>query len=191
MDIDAQFLVLPKEEKKAKDCFTDIELKKIEDSVGKVPYADLILVMCYTGFRISEFLELTPFAYDAEKGTLTGGKKTDAGKNRVVPLHKKVAQIVAQWAKKGGQTIFCKEDGSPFDVKRFREKYYYPALEQIGVRKLTPHATRHTFATKLSAAGAKAEDIQKIMGHSNFDVTANVYIHQDVDTLKNAVNLIK
>lgn len=187
----AQFVVLPREERKAKDCFTDLELKKIEDASGKIPFADLILVMCYTGFRIAEFLELTPFSYDVKNGTLTGGKKTEAGKNRVVPIHKKVAQIVSQWAEKGGQTIFCKEDGTPYSVKYFREKCYYPALEKIGVRKLSPHATRHTFATKLSAAGARPEDIQKILGHSKFDVTANVYIHQDVNTLKSAVNLIK
>jgi integrase len=187
----AQFIVLPKEEKKQKDCFTDIELKKIEDAVGKVPYADLILIMCYTGFRISEFLELTPFSCDAEKGTLTGGRKTEAGKNRIIPIHPKIRSHVAQWLNKGGQTIFCREDGKPFDVKRFRENCYYPALEKIGVRKLTPHATRHTFATRLSAAGVKPEDVQKLMGHSNFEITANVYIHQNLETLEKAVNQIK
>ena len=186
----AQFIVLPKETTKVKDCFNDIELKKIENSVSTVPFADIVLAMCYTGFRISEFMELTPFSYNAENGTLTGGKKTEAGKNRVVPVHPKIAPIVSQWIAKGGQTIFCQDNGKPFSAKGFRERFY-TALEEIGVRKLTPHATRHTFATKLAAAGARPEDIQKILGHAKYDMTANVYIHQNIDTLKNAVNLVR
>ncbi len=53
----AEFLRLPKEEKKpVKDCFSDLECARIERAVGAVPYADWILCMIYTGFRISEFL---------------------------------------------------------------------------------------------------------------------------------------
>lgn len=186
----AQFLVLPKETAAEKECFTDIELKKIENAVDTVPFADIILAMCYTGFRISEFIELTPFSYNAENGTLTGGKKTEAGKNRVVPVHPKIVPIVSRWLAKNGQTIFCQDNGKQYGVKAFRDRFY-AALEEIGIRKLTPHATRHTFATKLAAAGARAEDIQKILGHASYDMTASVYIHQNVDSLKNAVNLVR
>ena len=73
----------------------------------------------------------------------------------------------------------------------FRNSYYYPALEKIGVRKLTPHSTRHTCATMLSASGARPEDIQKILGHSKYDITAGTYIHQSTETLKKAMSLVK
>lgn len=53
-------------------------------------YADLILIMCYTGWRINEFLSLTQFSWDSANHTLTGGEKTEAGKNRVVPVSDKV-----------------------------------------------------------------------------------------------------
>ena len=36
----------------------------------------------------------------------------------------------------------------------------------------------------LSAAGARPEDIQKILGHTDYDTTANTYIHQSINTLK-------
>ncbi len=92
---------------------------------------------------------------------------------------------------KKGKTIFCKEDGTPYTARLFREKCYYPALEKIGVRPLSPHCTRHTCATMLSAAGARPEDIQKILGHTDYDTTANTYIHQSINTLKNAIGLLK
>ena len=39
--------------------------------------------MCYTGFRINEFLNLTPFSYDSKNNILTGGSKTTAGKTEM------------------------------------------------------------------------------------------------------------
>lgn len=69
----------------------------------------------------------------------------------------------------------------------FRCRCHYPALEQIGVRRLSPHATRHTFATRLAAAGARTEDIQTLAGHEDYEVTANTYIHQDIKTLRAAI----
>lgn len=185
----AKFVKLPHVGKSVKDCFNDVELLKIERAAADgVPFADCILMMCYTGFRIAEFLSLTPFSYKG--GILTGGLKTDAGRNRAVPVHDKIKPYLLKWLDKHGETIICRSDGMPYSTKYFREKCYYPALDKIGTRKLSPHATRHTFATRLSAAGVKPEEIQKLMGHSNYDVTANVYIHKDLDALKSAVNML-
>lgn len=183
----AKFIRLPKKEKTQKDCFTDLELKKIEQAVGVIPWADVILMMCYTGFRVSEFLQLTPHCYDRSAGTLTGGIKTDAGRNRIVPVHHKIKPLLDVWLAKGGETIICREDGKPMTANYFRKFKYYPVLDAIGVRKLSPHATRHTFATRLATAGARPEDIQALAGHEDYALTANTYIHKDVDALRAAV----
>ena len=37
-------------------------------------------------------------------------------------------------------------------------------------------------------ANPTLEDIQKLIGHSDFSTTANVYINQDIATLRKAVN---
>lgn len=175
-------------DKTERDAFTDIEMQKIEQS--KVPYADLILVMCYTGFRISEFLSLTAFSYDQVNQTLTGGMKTEAGKDRVIPLHPKIRPIVKKWAEKNGETLFCKDDGTPFKVKHFRENIYYPTLEAIGVRKLTPHCTRHTFATLLDKAGVDPTEIKHLMGHSNYKQSQK-YTHTELSRMADAINALQ
>lgn len=187
----AKFIVLPKQQKTSKDCFSDLELKQIEQAVDVVPYADVILAMCYTGFRISEFLELTEANYNAKDNYLQGGKKTAAGTNRIVPIHHKIKPIIEKWLSKKGKTIFCREDGSPMSPDYFRRHKYKPALKQIGIRELTPHATRHTFATKLAEAGARIEDIQKLAGHEDYSTTANIYIHQNIKTLTSAIERLK
>lgn len=187
----AEFLVLPKAEKSNKKAFTDIELKLIESSIGKVPYADCILMMCYTGFRITEFLTLTKFSYDPIKCTLTGGNKTEAGKNRIVPVKSKIKPLLEAWLKKDGQTIICREDGTPFSSKYFRENCFGPALQQIeGVRKLSPHECRHTFASLLHAAKVSQKNIMDLMGHDDPTIDAKTYIHVNIDDLINSVEAI-
>ena len=187
----AEFLILPKAEKTKKTAFNELELKLIEAAVGKVPYADCILMMCYTGFRITEFLNLTPFSYDAAANTLTGGIKTEAGKDRPIPIHGKIKPLLDAWLAKGGERIICRDNGKPFTAKYFREKCFAPALEQIeGVRKLSPHECRHTFASLLHSAGVDPVNIQKLMGHADFSVDAETYIHVNMDELKRAVEAI-
>lgn len=185
----SKFITIPASKPAIKECFSDLELKKIEQAAGKVPYADWILCMCYTGFRITEFLTLTPFQYQLKDGipVLIGGIKTKAGKNRIVPVHPKILSIVENQLKAGGETIFCRPDGSKYPSSYFRINCYLPALKEIGVRPLTPHATRRTFATLLSAAGAKPEDITRLMGHTDFKMDVDHYINQSTNTLYKAI----
>lgn len=185
----AEFLVLPKKGDSAKDRFTDIEKKQIEKSAGTVPFADCILIMCYTGFRIGEFLSLTKFSmrYHGDQAVLIGGEKTEAGKDRLVPVHPKIKEYVEKWVDKDGETIFCRDDGKPYSVNYFRKNCYYPALEKMGIRALSPHATRRTFSTGMAAAGARPEDIIALMGHTDYAVDIESYINQETETLAKAI----
>ncbi|GHV33063.1 hypothetical protein FACS18949_06050 [Clostridia bacterium] len=142
----ASFVRLPRMEQVKKDAFNDIEVAKIKKAASAtVPYADLALIMCYTGFRIGEFLTLTQFSYDAAARVFTGGSKTEAGRDRVVPIHSDIAQYVDNWVNRGGDVIFCRPNGKKWSDKHFRDSVWYPTLECVGVRRLTPHATRHPY----------------------------------------------
>lgn len=171
--------------------FTDIQLKIMENNIDKVDYADYIFAMCYTGHRINEFLSLTKFNIknlsDGKK-LLVGGNKTSAGTNRSVPIHSKIITIIENCLARDGETLFCdKKTGKQLKDKYFREKIYYPALEVMNLPRYTPHATRRTFSTRLSAAGAREEDIIALMGHTDYKVDKESYIVQTSETLINAI----
>ncbi|MEA4965414.1 MAG: site-specific integrase [Oscillospiraceae bacterium] len=168
--------------------FTELEVKAMWKYVDTVPWADTVIMLCYMGWRVSEFLELTPFSYDAKQHILTGGLKTTAGKNRVVPIHRRIQPLLDRWLAKGYDTIIADADGKPLNKDSYREKCWKPALAAMGLRPLTPHAARHTCATLLSASGARPEDIQAILGHEDYALTANVYINQDTSTLAAAIS---
>ena len=72
----------------------------------------------------------------------------------------------------------------------YRIKLYRPALEQIGVRPLNPHACRHTFASLGERAGISSVMLQKILGHADYKTTKH-YTHAEIDDLIKAMNSIE
>lgn len=186
----SKYVVVPPAADPKIECFTDLELKKIEKSVGKIPYADYIYIMCYTGHRVSEFLALDSLHYDSKERVFMGGNKTSAGKNKIVPVHPKIQHLVEQCIAIGGTTIFCnQENKEPFSYNDFSRVYKH-ALSAIGVRVLSPHATRRTFATRLDEYGVSKSDIRALMGHAGADIDDRHYIKKRVEKLRKAISKI-
>lgn len=63
--------------------FSDEELQILWNNTDD-PEVQLILIMCYSGWRIGEVLKLTT---NLEERYFQGGIKTAAGKDRIVPIH--------------------------------------------------------------------------------------------------------
>ena len=177
--------------KKQRDALNDIQIAQLEKLAAEgFPWADTALMLCYTGFRVSEFLQLTRFSYHPEDGGyLQGGLKTDAGRNRIVPVHPKIRPYLAHWLEKNGDTIICRDDGTAIYSKLYRE-YFKTVMEQIGAPDATPHWCRHTFATRLHTAKADPLATKWLMGHSTQnDITAH-YTHETIGVLKEAISLL-
>jgi integrase len=141
-------------------------------------------MLIYTGFRIDELLSLTPFSVDLSSGIITWGMKTDAGRDRAVPIHSKILPYVKKWLARGGDTLICNPQGKRYTAGNFRNKHYYRALENIGVSRLPPHSTRHTFASLAFEAKIDTLAVQRIIGHADYSTTANIYTHVDSKYLK-------
>lgn len=170
-----------------KEIFNDVELKKIEKAAKTDEWASTILILIYTGLRVSEMLLLTRFSVDFESNTITGGIKTDAGRNRTIPIHPKILKYIKFWHDKNGDTLICHKEGQAIRSRYYREKYYRPTLERLGVRILDPHNCRHTFASLLYKAGVGTLIVQRLLGHAHYSTTADTYTHTDVDDLKSAI----
>lgn len=186
----AQYITLGKSKSKKREPFSELDLKKLFENADKVEWVDTILILCYTGMRISEMLGLTRFNIDMDQQIITGGVKTDAGKDRIIPIHPKIAGYIKKWYDKGGNYLICNDKGGKISISSYREDKYYPALEKLGLKKLTPHCCRHTFGSMLSKAGANTKAIQEMIGHTDYALTANVYTHTDLDELRKEINKI-
>lgn len=180
-------------ESESRKPFTREELEAIKHGAAAgVPFADWIVAMCYTGFRPSEFLDLRRDAFDASAWTLRGGAKTEAGKNRIVPVHPLIRPLIAARTIGGGEYLFADKNGKHFTLDHFREACFYPALEACGVQgppERTPYSTRHTFATLIKNLDGSTKDKAALMGHTSYEMTMH-YQHEDFESLRRIVEAI-
>lgn len=171
----ATYIVLPKADKKEKEIFADAEIKTLWDNKDK-PLIDTILILIYTGMRVNEMLGLTRFSVDLKNQTITGGSKTEAGKDRVIPIHPKILPLIqARYA--------AEERLFPIVYSKYANKFK-AALEALGIKNKTPHCTRHTFATLMARSGADTKALQKIIGHASYSTTADIYTHLNISDLR-------
>ena len=196
----ASFVKLPKREDTEKTVFTDTELQKIETAAQNgAGIADLILILCYTGWRVQEFCNLTVFSYNDVNKTLTGGLKTDAGKNRIVPVPEKIIPFVRKYAARNADRLFCYEyDGRyiGYNQKKLRAEFY-ATLDTLGIqsvdtepKRLTPHSTRHTYNSMLNKCGVSVSTRMKLLGQVSEKTNIRTYTHTDLEQLRAAVNMI-
>lgn len=184
----AEYAKINAPESKEKEIFSDKEVRIFEEHADDKD-VQIILVLIYSGMRINELFKMR--IKDVHLPThMIGGEKTEAGENRVIPIHSKVEHIVREWIEKAGPEqiyLVVNSKGGMLRDDNWRPRNYYPLLKKLCVRRFTPHATRHTFATLMRRTDVKEEIIARIMGHSKFSTTAGTYIHTDIDELCSAI----
>lgn len=169
--------------------FTPEEVRKVWDN-QQLPYADSIAFFLYTGFRISEFLKIKVVDVDMESDipTITGGTKTEAGKNRVIPIHSRILPIVQSRIEQSESGYLFEWHGRRITQTQYR-LIWTELMRKLGM-KHTPHETRHTFRSRLDSAGANKVCIDRLMGHKSKGTGERVYTHKTIKELKKNIELI-
>lgn len=177
--------------------FTEEEEKLLWDNV-EFPFVDMLLIEMYSGWRPQELAILKVSDIDLDAGTMLGGLKTDAGKNRIVPIHPKIMHLVRRnyenAVASGSEYIFNDINGQQgtymtYDKYRGRWDKIKKRFPELKYHHL--HETRHTFITKAKAAGVDEYIIKLIVGHSIIDITEKVYTHRTIDELRKGIEKIK
>lgn len=167
--------------------FTDAEVEQLWKSQNE-EWVDSVLFFLYTGFRISEMLQLKTANVDLEAGTMQGGVKTAAGKNRIVPIHSKILSLVKSRVAEGNEYLFS-SNGKKLSTSQYY--IFWNKIMEINQMNHTPHECRHTFRSRLDSAGANKVCIDRIMGHSSGNTGEKIYTHKTLEELKEAIELIK
>lgn len=183
-----------------KTIFTDEEIQTLYENRDLDDMIAPILVLIFTGLRISEFLRLNPHEdifLDVETPYLiVRQSKTEAGRNRPIPIFDKilpfVKELVDNAIKNNREYIlnndFCGID-RPYNYSSFCRRYK-SILKDFNMNH-TIHETRHTFASILDGVNANEMAIKKLMGHSAQGVTKKVYTHKNINSLFEAMALLE
>jgi integrase/recombinase XerC len=157
----------------------------------------LLEVLYGAGLRISEacHLDLGDVVPDGTGGRITV-RQGKGRKDRIVPLGSKgwdaiqtylplraalLAERVAQGKPVDDQALFLSRRGRRIGDRESRRKLDRRELH-TGVRRVSPHALRHSFATHLLGEGADLRSIQELLGHASLRTTQR-YAQVDIDHL--------
>lgn len=164
--------------------FSEQELKILWKNSADAD-VQLILIMCYSGWRIGELENLE---VNLDKRYFQGGSKTKAGKDRIVPIHPCICNFVKSRIDTDGTLL----NMNKVTYRMFR---FYPILEKLGIvgsPKHTPHDCRHTFSALCEKYGVRENDRKRMLGHSfGNDVTNAVYGHRTLEELRSEIKKIK
>jgi len=160
----------------------------------------MILYACYSGWRPSELINLKVENVNLEDNYIRGGIKTEAGKNRLVPIHPLVKNIVKKYYNEAisanSDFLFndiSKEKGIGLSYDQYLSRFNKVIKKLKFDGHLTPHSTRHTFITKAKSLNVNMNEyiLKKIVGHKIEDMTEKVYTHREIEELVTEMNKIK
>lgn len=179
--------------------FTDEEMKILWDHAGE-DCIDIILIQCYTGLRPQELCELTLNNVDLENRTITCGMKTEAGENRIVPIHDCILGFVKEryqqaldlnseklfhiWTKSRTQLV-------PLRYLNYKRRFI-EIMEKLSLNPAhRPHDCRKQFTTMAKKYHVDEYAIKKIIGHKIYDITEKFYTDRDPQWLHEEMRKIR
>ncbi len=186
----------PKVAKPAIDIFTDGEIYKIFFWMNcnhyYRKYIPLFLLLLMTGARIGEILALHWTEVNFTNSSIfikynkmaTAGEhfvepKTAAGK-REIPIPKDLLNVLKIMAQNANLTrldslVYHTDSGRSLTYRNIYRMW--AILRKACHFNKTIHVFRHTYATRMLAAGVPVIEVARCLGHSSPSVTLNMYGH--------------
>jgi integrase/recombinase XerD len=149
----------------------------------------MIELMYATGLRVSELVTINGEQINLRQGVLRVMGK--GMKERLVPLGEHASEWIENYltnaraqllANKQSQSLFVTARGSAMT----RQAFWYLIKRYAliaGIRTLSPHVLRHSFATHLLNHGADLRVVQLLLGHADLSTT-QIYTYIARENLK-------
>lgn len=175
----------------------DDNKKSIIPSIENERDRSIMEILINTGMRVGELRDLNYGTVFADvKGRIVRDTIEVTGKgnkSRTIPMNETAKRAVLRVARynKGmydthinaSTALLISRNYNRISIRQIRNI----TNQNIGV---SPHTLRHTAFTDMRNAGVKGEVIQKIAGHSNYNITAKYYISVTTKDLQKASTLI-
>lgn len=180
--------------------FSESEMEILWNNVNKIKYVDWILIQCYMGWRPQELATLRLDEVNLDEWYMKAGMKTDAGKQRIVPIHTRIQSLVKRnydFAVSIGSDYLLNDKGQTHSGlwKLTYDKYanrFAKVIQELSLKpEHRPHDPRMTFITMAKKAGIADAAIKKMAGHKIQDITESAYTARDIEWLKKDIEKIK
>jgi len=150
----------------------------------------ILETMYASGLRVSELVGLKQSDVDLLTGLIICHGK--GSKERRVPLGKSAihwlqqySAVKAGYGKQSSPYVFLHR-GKPF-TRQLAWLMIKRRAEEAGIKNVSPHTLRHSFATHLLQHGADSRSVQALLGHSDISTT-QIYTHITDGHLRSSYN---
>ena len=131
--------------------------------------------LCWSDIDLARGVIKVERSWDQKQGVIP--PKSAAGERRVPIAAVLRDYLDAHRMSKPKGLVFARGDGTPFSPATISQRAAR-AWSNAGLRSVTLHECRHTFATLMIAAGVNPKALQTFMGHSSITVTLDRYGHR-------------
>lgn len=193
-------------ENKKSDYYTLREFEKFINCVDNNIYKQFFNLMFFTGTRPGEamalkFSDLNGNYLNINKSIQRkGSRELDTPKNQFSirkilitnTLKKELLKLKDYYIKNYGDICYDYfvfggiKPLSPTSIDRIKKS----ASDKANLRCITQHQFRHSYATNLINNGISINTVSKLLGHSNIEVTARVYVHNNLEYEKRALRIL-
>lgn len=206
-----QFVVLPPLERYESTYYNANQIKDLFDALRNDPMLPLVKITVLYGLRRSELLGLQWDSIDFELGTMTirhtvakvtevvaKDKTKNASSRRTFPLIPEAMEIfkAAKCQEEQNRIAFGNQYQENSYVFKWPDGHTYSPdyishrfndlLKKYDLPHIRFHELRHSCASLLISMGWSLKDVQEWLGHSDIQMTANIYSHLDT-TRKNGI----
>lgn len=176
------------------DVFTIAE----EAALRALPSPDgpLHTLLFLAGLRKAEARMITARRIDFERRIVIVSEGAKGSRDRVVPMVTELEQAMADLlfieAIEPTDHLWYDKPGGAFAIRLRRTKpiaatsfgrWWTRSIEAAGVPYRSPHAARHTFATRWRERGLELDDLKEILGHSSIAITSDLYVHTNATAI--------
>jgi integrase/recombinase XerD len=141
----------------------------------------LVELLYATGLRVSELINLTLSDIDLDQGLLECLGK--GNKQRRVPIGRSAQRWLTEYIGARRQMVADSDSGYLFlrtGGQPLTRQWVWTRLRKLasdaGLKGVTPHSLRHSFATHLLQRGADSRSVQALLGHADIGTT-QIYTH--------------
>jgi integrase len=191
-----------------KPIWSPMQMREILESTPE-KYRVLFQVLALTGARTGEVLGLQWKHFDLGKaqlrieqslwhGLLVAPKTRDSIRTinmSVVLVEALRKHREASDKKASNDFVFCKKDGSPLHPDVLRKDVLYPVLDRLRIARPLGasgfHAFRHSVGSLINAETGNLKLVQKLLGHANISMTADVYTHTSQESEREAARAVE
>ena len=178
--------------------FSDEEIDLLWKNINNYEGIDTILIQCYSGWRPKEIELLRLENVDLDNWTFKGGVKTEAGRDRTVPIHPRIRELVTTKYHKAEELdceylFTCPNKKPPVNVLTYDryKKQFNKIKTALNLNpEHRPHDGRKHFVTMAKKYHVDEYAIKYMVGHVITDITENTYTERNINWLHDEIQKI-